>query len=49
MSVYHSFSSCVPLYLFAFNLEQYVWFVCYHGVYATMFYVLCVPCGILCL
>jgi hypothetical protein len=37
------------LILLALSLEHFVWFVCYYGVYETMFYVLYVPCGTLCL
>jgi hypothetical protein len=49
LRVYHSFGACVSSYLFALSLEQYLWFICYYVVYETMFYVLCVPCGTLCL
>jgi hypothetical protein len=50
LRVYHSsFGAYVSSYLFALSLEQYLWFICYYGVYETMFYVLCVPCGTLCL
>jgi hypothetical protein len=49
LRVYHSFGACVSSYLFALSLEQFVWFICYYGVYETMFYVLYVPCGTLCL
>jgi hypothetical protein len=44
LRVYHSFGACVSSYLFALSLEQFVWFICYYGVYETMFYVLYVPC-----
>jgi hypothetical protein len=36
------------LILLALTLEQFMWFICYYGVYETMFYVLC-SCGSLCL
>jgi hypothetical protein len=49
LHVYHSFGACVSSYIFALSLEQYLWFICNYGVYETMFYVLCVPCGTLCL
>jgi hypothetical protein len=49
LRVYHSFGACVSSYLFALGLEQFMWFICYYGVYETMFYVLYVPCGTLCL
>jgi hypothetical protein len=39
LRVYHSFGACVSSYLFALSLEQYLWFICYYGVYETMFYV----------
>jgi hypothetical protein len=37
------------LILLALSLEQFVWFICYYGVYETMFYALYVLCGTLCL
>jgi hypothetical protein len=40
LRVYHSFGTCVSSYLFALSLEQYLWFICYYGVYETMFCVL---------
>jgi hypothetical protein len=49
LRVYHSFGACVSSYLLVLSLEQSVWFICYYGVYEYMFYVLYVPCGILCL
>jgi hypothetical protein len=35
------------LILPALSLEQFVWFICYYGVYETMSYVLYVLCGTL--
>jgi hypothetical protein len=46
LSVYHSFGACVSSYLFALSFEQYLWFICYYDVYATMFYVLCSMCAL---
>jgi hypothetical protein len=35
---YHSFGACVSSYstCFKLSLEQFVWFICYYGVYDTM-------------
>jgi hypothetical protein len=36
LRVYHSFGAYVSSYLLALSLEQFLWFICYFGVYETM-------------